>query len=134
MQQAPLHVLVVEDEVVNRDVVCQILNYFGHQVTAVDSGMAALNAVRDAHYNVVVMDCRMHDMDGLETTRRLRAGEAGPDGIGIPIIALTAQAFAVDRDACTAWASPLAAADRMVPSSAGRDLKYRSSTTWPYAG
>ncbi len=102
MQQAPLHVLVVEDEVVNRDVVCQILNYFGHQVNAVDSGLAALNAVRDAHYDVVVMDCRMHDMDGLETTRRLRAGEAGPGGIGVPIIALTAQAFAVDRDACLA--------------------------------
>lgn len=102
MQQAPLHVLVVEDEVVNRDVVCQILTYFGHQVSAVDSGPAALSAVRDVHYDIVVMDCRMHDMDGLETTRRLRAGEAGPGGISIPIIALTAQAFAVDRDACLA--------------------------------
>ncbi len=102
MQQAPLHVLVVEDEVVNRDVVCQILSYFGHKVHAVDSGLAALGAVRQAHFDIVVMDCRMHDMDGLETTRRLRAGEAGPGGVSIPIIALTAQAFAVDRDACLA--------------------------------
>lgn len=101
-QQAPLHVLVVEDEVVNRDVVCHILNYFGHQVSAVDSGAAALSAVRRASFDLVVMDCRMHDMDGLETTRRLRAGEAGPSGITVPIIALTAQAFAVDRDACLA--------------------------------
>ncbi|MBI2734657.1 MAG: response regulator [Aquabacterium sp.] len=100
MQQAQLHVLVVEDEVVNRDVVCQILQYFGHEVDAVDSGLAALRAIRAVPYDVVVMDCRMHDMDGLETTRRLRAGEGGPDGVHIPIIALTAQAFAADRDAC----------------------------------
>lgn len=102
MQQTPLHVLVVEDEVVNRNVVCHILNHFGHEVSAVDSGLAALSAVRQASFDLVVMDCRMHGMDGLETTRRLRAGEAGPTGITLPIIALTAQAFEVDRAACLA--------------------------------
>lgn len=101
-QQAPLHVLVVEDEVVNRDMVCQILNYFGHRVSAVDNGAAALCAVREGGHDIVLMDCRMLDMDGLETTRRLRAGEGGPCGITVPVIALTAQAFTVDRDACLA--------------------------------
>lgn len=101
-QQAPIHVLVVEDEIVNRDMVCHMLRHFGHQVSAVDSGRAALTAIQAASYDLVVMDCRMDDLDGLETTRRLRAGDAGKSGCGIPIIALTAQAFTTDRDACMA--------------------------------
>ncbi|WP_290640206.1 response regulator [Aquabacterium sp.] len=101
-QQAPLHVLVVEDEIVNRDMVCHMLRHFGHQVSAVDGGRAALLAIQSTPYDVVIMDCRMDDMDGLETTRRLRAGDAGSAGRAIPIIALTAQAFSTDRDACLA--------------------------------
>lgn len=99
-ESAPIHVLVVEDEVVNRDVVCQMLTHFGHRVSAVDSGRAALDALRASDFDLVVMDCRMEDIDGLEATRRLRAGEAGERGCRIPIIALTAQAFASDRQAC----------------------------------
>lgn len=101
-KQAPIHVLVVEDEVVNRDVVCQMLAHFGYAVSAVDNGYAALAFIRQTHCDLVVMDCRMHDMDGLEATRRLRAGEAGPNGVDVPIIALTAQAFTADREACMA--------------------------------
>ena len=99
-KQAPVRVLVVEDDAVNRDVASMMLHHFGCTVTAVDSGPAALQAVRDGSHDIVVMDCRMLDMDGLETTRRLRGGEAGPKGIEIPIIALTAQAFVTDREAC----------------------------------
>lgn len=103
MQQgAQIRVLVVEDEAVNRDVVCQMLRHFGHQVEAVDNGRSALSAVQDEVFDLVMMDCRMDDMDGLETTRRLRAGDAGPRGLAIPVIALTAQAFDSDRDACLA--------------------------------
>lgn len=101
-QQAQIRVLVVEDEIVNRDMVCQMLRHFGHQVIAVDGGQAALEAVRTAVHDLVVMDCRMDDMDGLETTRQLRAGAAGQLGRTIPVIALTAQAFITDRDACLA--------------------------------
>lgn len=101
-QQAPLHVLVVEDEIVNRDMVCHMLRHFGHQVSAVDGGRAALLAIQSTPYDVVIMDCRMDDLDGLETTRRVRAGDAGAEGCAMPIIALTAQAFTTDRDACLA--------------------------------
>lgn len=101
-KQAPIHVLVVEDEAVNRDVVCQMLSHFGYAVSAVENGHEALAFIRETPCDLVVMDCRMHDMDGLEATRRLRAGEAGPVGINVPIIALTAQAFAADREACRA--------------------------------
>ena len=101
-QHRPLHVLLVEDEVVNSDVVCQILEHFGHRVHAVESGHAALRAISERTYDVVIMDCRMIEMDGLETTRRMRAGEAGPLGRSVPVVALTAQAFAADRQACMA--------------------------------
>jgi CheY-like chemotaxis protein len=95
-----IRVLVVDDEAVNRDVVRQMLLHFGHHVTAVDSGRAALEAVRTQRFDVVVMDCRMDDIDGLQATRLLRSGEAGPHGVRLPIIALTAQAFVADRRAC----------------------------------
>jgi CheY-like chemotaxis protein len=81
-------------------VVCQILTHFGHQVHAVESGFAAMQAIAEQVYDVVIMDCRMVEMDGLETTRRLRAGQAGPQGLTVPVVALTAQAFAIDRQAC----------------------------------
>ena len=102
MQPTPIHVLVVEDDVVSRDVACQMLNHFGYRVSAVDGGHAALAAVRETGCDMVLMDYRMLDMDGLETTRRMRAGEAGPCGLNVPIIALTAQAFVADREACLA--------------------------------
>lgn len=101
-QQASIHVLVVEDDAVSRDVALQMLTYFGYRVSAVDSGPAALAAIELAHHDLVLMDCRMIDMDGLETTRRLRAGQAGPSGRTVPIVALTAQGFAADREACLA--------------------------------
>lgn len=101
-KQVPLHVLVVDDEFVNRDLVCRALDYFGHRASAVDSGQAALSTVCHTAFDVLVMDWRMPVMDGLATTRRLRAGEAGLHGIAVPVIALTAQAFEVDRDACLA--------------------------------
>lgn len=101
-QQAPIHVLVVEDDVVSRDVAYQMLSHFGYRVSAVDGGHAALATVREVRVDLVFMDYRMLAMDGLETTRRLRAGEAGPSGRTVPIIALTAQAFVEDREACLA--------------------------------
>lgn len=52
------------------------------------------------HVNLVLMDWQMPDMDGLEVTRRLRAGEAGNAGLSVPIVALTANAFSEDREAC----------------------------------
>lgn len=101
-QPAPTHVLVVEDDPISRDVVYQMLSHFGYQVSTVDGGQAALASVRQVDYDLVFMDYRMIGMDGLETTRRLRAGEGGAAGRTVPIIALTAQAFAEDRDACLA--------------------------------
>ena len=53
-------------------------------------------------FDLVLMDWQMPDMDGLEVTRRLRAGAAGRHGKVVPIVALTANAFVEDRSACLA--------------------------------
>jgi two-component system sensor histidine kinase BarA len=67
----------------------------------VDGG-SALSILRRQSFALVLMDWQMPDMDGLEATRRIRAGEAGEGPRKLPIVALTANAFAEDREACLA--------------------------------
>jgi CheY-like chemotaxis protein/HPt (histidine-containing phosphotransfer) domain-containing protein len=86
-----LHVLVVDDVAMNRDIAGSFLRAAGHKVTCVDDGAQAVTAVQSTDFNVVLMDVRMPEMDGLEATRRIRALE-GPRA-RVPIVALTAQAF-----------------------------------------
>jgi signal transduction histidine kinase/ActR/RegA family two-component response regulator/HPt (histidine-containing phosphotransfer) domain-containing protein len=94
----PLHVLVVDDVLMNRDIASSFLRMFGHKVTCVEGGAEAVAAVAATAFDVVLMDVRMPEMDGLEATRRIRAQE-GTDN-RVPIIALTAQAFADQMAEC----------------------------------
>ena len=99
---ATVHVLVVEDDVLNQAIVCRLLSHGGCDSTAASDGAQALALLAARHFDLVLMDWQMPDMDGLEVTRRMRSGEAGPRGLQIPIVALTANAFAEDRAACLA--------------------------------
>ena len=94
------HVLVVEDDRLNQTIVCSMLHNAGYSTTAADGGTVALDLMSRQTFDLVLMDWQMPDMDGLEVTRRIRAGEAGRYGRVVPIIALTANAFAEDRAAC----------------------------------
>ena len=95
------HILVVEDDEMNQEIVCGLLRHAGHRVSVACNGAQALAAVaRPQPIDMVLMDWQMPDMDGLEVTRRLRAGQAGAQGQRVPIVALTANAFAEDRAAC----------------------------------
>ena len=96
------HVLVVEDDPVNQTIVCWMLSNAGYLSTAANGGAQALALLAERHFDLVLMDWQMPDMDGLEVTRQIRAGGAGPAAQQIPIVALTANAFVEDRAACLA--------------------------------
>jgi PAS domain S-box-containing protein len=87
-----LRILVVDDIAMNRDITGNFLGAAGHLVTCAEGGMEAVAAVAQSDFDLVLMDLRMPEMDGLEATRRIRA-MAGPRS-QVPILALTAEAFA----------------------------------------
>jgi signal transduction histidine kinase/CheY-like chemotaxis protein/HPt (histidine-containing phosphotransfer) domain-containing protein len=97
-----IHVLVVEDDALNQTIVCRLLSHAGYVSTAANDGAQALALLSQKNFDLVLMDWQMPDMDGLEVTRRMRSGEAGAWGKTVPIVALTANAFAEDRAACMA--------------------------------
>jgi two-component system sensor histidine kinase BarA len=92
--------LGVEDDPVNQAIVASMLTQAGFSVEVASDGSSALQLFDRMRFELVLMDWQMPDMDGLEVTRRLRAGAAGVRGCTTPIVALTANAFAEDREAC----------------------------------
>ncbi|MFZ2651304.1 MAG: ATP-binding protein [Burkholderiaceae bacterium] len=96
------HVLVVEDDAMNQMIVCSMLQNAGYLTSTADDGAQALDLLSRETFDLVLMDWQMPDMDGLEVTRRLRNGTVGEFGTLVPIVALTANAFAEDRAACLA--------------------------------
>ena len=95
-----LQVLLVEDHEINRKFVSSLLARWGHDVTLAESGAAAIAAIAEKDFDVVLMDMMMPTMDGLETTRQIRAREASDGLPRLPVIAMTANAMDGDREAC----------------------------------
>ncbi|MEG9856945.1 ATP-binding protein [Stenotrophomonas sepilia] len=98
----PLHlrVLVVEDNTVNRMVAEQLLRVFQCEVRNAADGEQALAALREGGLDIVLMDCQMPVLDGYAATHRWRAEEAETGRARLPIIAMTANAMAGDRERC----------------------------------
>ena len=92
--------LLVDDDPINTMIAEQMLRGASITVHTVHSGVAALEALAHGGYDVVLMDWLMPGMDGLETTRRMRAGSAGDAARELPVVGMTAHAFAEDRAAC----------------------------------
>ncbi len=92
-------VLVVEDNAVNQKVALLQLAELGYVAHAVGNGFEALDALARTDYALLFMDCQMPEMDGFETTRRIRTNEART-GRHVPIIAMTAHAMSEDRYKC----------------------------------
>jgi CheY-like chemotaxis protein len=102
-----LAVLVAEDNDINALLARALLHRLGHRPTIAENGAAAvenfLAATRaGTPYDLVLMDVHMPELDGLEATRRIRAAEAAMNLPRTRIVALTANAFGEDRDACLA--------------------------------
>ncbi len=101
MRSRGIHVLLAEDNVINQQVAVGLLEMFGCVVHLVQNGREAVDAVEECtHFDVVLMDCQMPEMDGFEATRRIREIESLAPGRRIPIIALTANAMTGDRERC----------------------------------
>jgi len=95
-------ILVVEDNATNQQVVAAMLRKLGHQAEIASDGARALQQLREANYDLVLMDCEMPGMDGYETTRLIREGKSGMRNPEIPVVALTAHALQGDREKCIA--------------------------------
>jgi CheY-like chemotaxis protein len=100
-----LSILVAEDNEINALLMRSLLTRSGHHAVITTNGEAALEswlAARSAGspYDLVLMDIQMPQLDGIETTKRIRAHEAGQPGRQTPILALTANTLVEDRYAC----------------------------------
>ncbi len=100
----PLNVLLAEDNEINWKVAVRLLKNRGHQVTLATNGKQAVNAFMLDHFDLILMDIQMPEMDGLEATMAIRSiEEMGPQRESsqkIPIIAMTAHAMLEDRQRC----------------------------------
>ncbi len=96
----PLHILVVDDNAVNRTVVSKMLQRYGATFDVARDGVEAVDAVEATRYDLVLMDCQMPRMDGFEATHAIRRRET--DGQHVRIVALTANAMPEDRRRCLA--------------------------------
>jgi CheY-like chemotaxis protein len=91
-------VLVVEDNPTNQKVATGILLRSGYTAVVAENGLAALGLLAEEDFDLVLMDCQMPVLDGYETTRLLRSGAAGVRDPRIPVIAMTANSLAGERE------------------------------------
>ena len=93
-----MRVLVAEDNAVNQKVAQKHLAKLGLETEIVSTGLEALEALRRNHYDLVLMDCQMPELDGYESTRQIRRGLAGNPRV--PVVAMTANAMQGDKERC----------------------------------
>lgn len=95
---ASLNILLAEDNPVNQDVATRMLERLGHDINLAADGFEAVQKAKARLYDVILMDMQMPDMDGVQATLIIR--KLPPPHGQVPIVALTANAFPTDRQAC----------------------------------
>ena len=116
-------ILLAEDEPINQEITRELLAMAGLQVEVVDNGAEAVERVRDyADYALVLMDVQMPVMNGLDATRAIRAM---PERAGLPVLAMTANAFDEDRQNCLA-----AGMNDHIGKPVDPDALYRTLLAW----
>ncbi len=93
-------VLIVDDSLVNQEVAREFLDEFGCEIEVADNGEIAVELTALQHFDLILMDCQMPVMDGYTATAAIRGRSTGVTRKDVPIIALTANAFASDREKC----------------------------------
>ncbi len=97
------NILLVEDNPINQEVACGILEPLGLNIEVASNGLKALASLTEHkpnHFSLIFMDCQMPGIDGYETTRLIRRGHIGFENKDIPIIAMTANAMKGDKEKC----------------------------------
>jgi two-component system, sensor histidine kinase and response regulator len=94
------NLLLVEDNLINQQVALGMLQSQGYSVTVASNGREALDAHAQDAFDLILMDCHMPEMDGFEATREIRRRELSSIGKRVPVIAVTANAMAQDREEC----------------------------------
>ncbi|WP_375489759.1 response regulator [uncultured Jatrophihabitans sp.] len=97
-----LHVLLVEDNAVNAILAQRQLKLLGHDLQVATRGADGVRCALDGGYDVILMDRHLPDLDGVQAAREIWAGEAGAGRQRTPVIAMTADAMARNRDECMA--------------------------------
>ena len=127
---APLSVLMVEDEEVNRQVLAGLLGRAGHRVVSAKSGDEAIGAVMDQDFDVALVDIRLPGMDGFEAARRMRDAVAAR-GRTLPVVAVTANLMRDDMEACAAAGMQDVVAKPIDPRRLNQALAAVRSGNWP---
>ncbi|MDH3452646.1 MAG: ATP-binding protein, partial [Gammaproteobacteria bacterium] len=94
------HILIAEDNPASQATMLQMLTHLGYRSTAVDTGPAALEALHERRYDLLLLDCQLPGMDGYEVATEIRAAEAGDERL--PIVAISADATIQQRNQCLA--------------------------------
>jgi PAS domain S-box-containing protein len=95
---SPTTVLIAEDETINRLTIEAMVQRLGCETQTAETGQEVLDALAAGTFDLILMDIQMPVMDGMEATKRIRAGQAGQENQDIPIIALTAYAMQGDKE------------------------------------
>jgi len=95
-QKYPLRLLVAEDNPINQQLILKILSILGYEPALAENGLEVLEMMHKDHYDIILMDVQMPEMDGLETTRQIRTNEK----LQPVIIAMTANAMQGDQEEC----------------------------------